>query len=107
VRGGPWVAARIHYETTRDPETGDPLDRPWYWWAEINGEVAGDVSPVPSDNVWTIALYGTPISAADYDHMLAVRDWARAHAPDEPEANPHKRVNLNDMAALFRPATNG
>lgn len=103
VRNGPYVACQIHHETARDPETGEALDRSWYWWAEIDGQLAGPVSPsaLASDDVWAIHLYGVPITRGEYDDLLGRAEHARGHAPHLPEANPRAPIKLHRLPSLY------
>lgn len=43
--------------------------------------------------VW-LRLCEHPITKAEYDYLLRVRDWARTSRPDQPEAQPMKPVDL-------------
>lgn len=53
--------------------------------------------PVPVERVWPhCARY--PISAEDYSHMLAVRDWALTWAPSAPEANPDRPLDIRETS---------
>lgn len=101
VRGGPWVAAQIHHSVAVDPVTGETLDRSWYWWAEIDGKVAGDVSPTVSDDVWNIHLHGTPITQDEYAELTETAARVRASAPHMPEADPRKRIKLRELPPLY------
>ena len=101
IKGGPEIAARIRHEPTRDPVTGEPLDRSWYWSADIDG--ATDLSPgvTPSDNCWNISIFGRPIDEAEYRYLVANSEWARQHAPATPEADPWSSVDLNTAPVPF------
>lgn len=93
-KGAVEVAARITYEPLRDPETGEKLDRSYYFAAEINGEPDPDPQPEPNDRVWRVYEFGRRIERAEYDFLLADRAWAAEHAPELPEADPTKPIDL-------------
>jgi hypothetical protein len=94
VKGGPMVPARIiRAQTTQDPITGEPMDRPAHWHAEIGGDV------VAVDAVWH--RRGQPISEAEYRYRLAEMAWAKDHAPAEPIASPRARVDFSTMPLPF------
>ena len=94
ARSAPEVAARIYWaHTTRDPVSGDYLDRSPHLAAEINGEPADPIQ------VWTTR--GRSIGADEYAFLLADRKWAAEHAPELPEANPRKPVILAELAIPF------
>lgn len=73
------------------------------WLVQIvaNGELIADeklVCEIGGDRfdpfeVW-ISLCEHPITKAEFDHMMRVRDWARTCAPDQPEAAPMKPVDF-------------
>ena len=94
VKGGPMVGAQIRREPTRDPETGELLDRSWFWSAFINGEMVGDPGPQPSDAVYRIWTSGERIHPAEHDYLIANARWTEQHAPDEPAAQPGKPIDL-------------
>ena len=97
VKGGPFVPARII--RICHCTIGAEGDRPHEWFftcdrypplsAEINGQEA-DVA-----RVWA---YGRKIKPSEYDHLTALREWAKRHAPQEPEANPRHAPDLMSMA---------
>lgn len=97
VKGGVWVAARITYSPTLDPETDAPLDRSWHWGAEINGQECSDLAPTPGANVMRIWTYGDRITKDEFDYLLADQEHARLYRPHAPEATPNKAVNLREM----------
>jgi len=103
VRGGPYVAARIYHEPARDPQTGEWLDRSPWWRAEINGRPCGNASPDPikADGVMRIWTFGVRINKREYEHLLNVKNWAKRHRPDLPEANPRAQIDLNKMKPIF------
>lgn len=94
VKGAPEVGARILHEPTRDPDTGDLLDRSFWWTVTINGKP--DINPglEPSDTVWNVYIYGRRIAEPEYRFLVADREWAAEHRPELPEANPRERVDL-------------
>jgi hypothetical protein len=85
-RGGVPVGVRIFYGQTKDPATGEPIER-WAWQAEINGE------PVEVARVWPTCA-PQPVAKAEYHYLTGLQDWGRRHDPDGPQANPMRRVDL-------------
>lgn len=95
VKGGPAVGARIEHAPSTDPETGEVLDRSWFWSAWIDGKLAGSPSPDPmAAGCYRISVFGTPITEAEYLLLTKTGEWARQHAPDHPAADPTQPVNL-------------
>lgn len=64
VKGGPWVPVRIYVDRDIDPVTGE-LTRDEVLRIEVEGIDKGD----PADQ-WT---YLTPISRAEFDHLMDYR----------------------------------
>lgn len=94
VRGGPWVPVRIWYGPSRDPETGEELDRSPYWQAECNGKEADALE------LWTWVA-GREIPEAEYLFMMAKKDYAEKFAPELPEASPREKIDLNKLPPIF------
>ena len=42
-----------------------------------------------------------PIPEAEYRHMVRDAAWCRTWAPDAPEANPQRQLDLGEMAPVF------
>lgn len=98
VKGAVEVGAEIRYAPTPDPDFPDnPQDRSPLWWANVNGQEDPEPQPTPSETVWSIYVFGRRIDRAEYQFLLADREWAREHAPHRPEANPTKPVDLRTM----------
>jgi hypothetical protein len=96
LKDGPWVAARIEYGPTKDPETGEPLDRSPMWTATIDGKPLAD-SPSPDPlkaGVFRIWHSGRRIEEEDYLLLLRHAEWAKQHSPNDPAANPTQRIDL-------------
>jgi hypothetical protein len=93
VRGGVFVGARILHEPTRDPETGEPLDRSWLWHGLIDNEPDPDASPAPTERVLRIWTYGRRIERAECEFLIADRAWARRNTPLAPEATPREPID--------------
>lgn len=101
VAGGPWVGARISHGPPRDPETGERLDRSWFWSIEIDGELAHPPHPEPfTAGIGWVWMTGTPITEQEYRFLLDTARYARQHDPAAPEANPREKVNLGAMAPI-------
>jgi hypothetical protein len=100
VKGGPFVAARIWRECPWVDPSSDahpedwcrPLDRPRPLQAEIDGK------PAEVERVWT---GGRRIAASEFFYRVELGRWARAYAPEEPEANPHRPVDIRTIAIPF------
>jgi hypothetical protein len=87
TKGGPFAAASIQYEQTLH-EPGEPsnlMERSAIMTARINGEV------VLLADVWERRK--EPITKASHDYMVADTAWAKKFSPDEPQANPRKKVD--------------
>lgn len=87
VRGGHPVGIRIWYGPPLDPDTGEELDRGWRWQATANGRY------IDLERVWPKCA-DEPITEAEHDHLTRVQAWGEAHAPDSPQANPDRPVDL-------------
>ena len=96
VKGGSWVGAKIEYGPGNDPETGEPLDRSYQWYVEINGEPAGSPSPDPwlADGIERVWVYGKRITEEEFNYLIDDRAWAAEHAQHLPEAQPKKKVDI-------------
>jgi hypothetical protein len=115
IRGGPWIPALIwapcpmvlaeprgelvaigENEFTEPPEywcrPADPWRGPRWLRATIGDD---EVDPL---DVWQ---WGSRITAAEYHHRMALREWAIRHAPQQPEALPRQRVNLTRQPSLL------
>lgn len=97
VRGAPEVAALIAHEPTRDPDTGELLDRSFQWSVTIDSAPDRDPGPEPNAACWCVYEFGRRIDQAEYEHLLADRAWARQHRPDLPEARPREAIDLRKL----------
>jgi hypothetical protein len=104
VRRGPWVPAIIWRPCPLilpDPlEATAPGPEQWCCPAERSRALRariGDREASP-DEVWE---RGREIPEHEYIWRLAVRDWAMAYQPTQPEANPRKAVDLSAQPSLF------
>ena len=103
--GAPWSPVYIWHGQAPDPETPPrPDDAPWapVWF--------GDLEP-RGGFMWRCLINGRerrlefawprcarhPISQADYRYMLDYHHWARRHAPERPEAAPHRAVDYRRL----------
>lgn len=93
IKNGPEVPMKITYAPPNDPETGETLDRSWYWRTVLNGKEYGEPSIQPPAKLWI----GREISDAEYRFMLEDRRWAQQNAPHLPEANPTQRPDPRKM----------
>lgn len=85
VKGGVFVPARIWMFQDICIETGELLSDE-VLQCEVNGRFADP------DDAWSW-LCGNPITEQEYLYLEAAGEWSRRHAPAEPMANPHQRVN--------------
>jgi hypothetical protein len=92
--GAVYSAIRLWYGPPSDPVTGEEMDRMHRWQATANGQ------PIPYERVWP-ACEAEPIDQAEYDHLMKTFEWGKTHAPDSPQANPHKRVDPLSAPILF------
>lgn len=97
AKGGAEVGCEVAYGPPLDPETGELLDRSWFWTVTINGEVA-HCSPMKPATGFRI---GRRISEGEYRFLLADRAWAAAHAPHLPEADPRRAVPRSERPIPF------
>jgi hypothetical protein len=105
VRHGALVPARIFW---CDHEPGNEENRLDRWPVPFSaGEVAGEW--VDPRWIWLRVIGGNavqwkraePIEASEYRYLMADMSWARLYAPDEPIANPRRRVDLDQIAIPF------
>jgi hypothetical protein len=93
VKGGPWCSARIWYGIPNDPLTGEPLDRGPRWQALRCGQDC-DVY-----DLWPFCI-ANKIDEGEYNYLLSVEKWA-INAPDAPEADPRKAIDLLTVPIPF------
>ena len=103
VKGGAKVPLMLWFGPSKDPETGEDLDRSPVWHAVRNGH------EVPIDDV--VFEYdprtGEPVIVADtidereYLYLDELNAHARAHNHDAPEARPRDPIDLNALPPLF------
>ena len=68
------------------------------WEAIVDGQHVRPPSPSPvAAGVFRIWESGVAIDEAEFRFLAGDAEWCRLHAPDEPAANPTKRVNLSDL----------
>lgn len=90
VRGGPWVAASIEQ---------DDAGR---WVATVAGvRSEGHADPALADGVFRVWHYGHVITASEHAFLLERARWATIHAPDSPEANPERAINVAALPPAF------
>ena len=85
--GGVRVGVRIWFGPPKDPVTGEELDRSPRWQAEVNGKY------IDLDRVWP-SCARDPIDAREYAYLTKLQAWGEEHAPDSPQADPTRRVDL-------------
>ena len=91
MRGGPWVAAEI------------AQDEDGRWYAAIDGAVQEPSHPDPAlaEGVFRVWHYGHATTDSEHAFLLARSRWARIHAPDSPEANPTRPINVAALPPAF------
>ena len=95
TKGGPRVPASIQIvHTVFEPgRAGNRMERSPFLAAFIAGE------PVAIEDVWL--RRGETVTKAEHDFRVADLCWARANAPDEPQASPRKRIDLMQAKLPF------
>lgn len=110
AKGGVFVAVRIwrgfglqdgmEMSDGRDPDypagkRNPHIERGYHWRCLIDGV---------ERHIWSAwpACAGEPISEAEYRFLLARREYATAHTPDDPFADPRQRVDFNHLRFDFR-----
>lgn len=88
---------------------GEEQDRSPRWCAELDGRTdtfeyddSGYSCAIPLDaeRVWPwCAKY--PITEAQYRYMRDYAAWAKAHAPDKPQASPRSAVNVKAAKSVL------
>jgi hypothetical protein len=96
VRNGPRVPVMICVMAAVDPETNEPLDRS----PTMLCLVAGEDRTADIMDIWTRCA-GNQITADDYHLMMAQMSWAIEHAPDHPDANPRRPVDVRKTPPAF------
>lgn len=97
VKGGVEVALKVLHEPPRDPETGEPLDRSFYWSVYEDGRLVFGPELTPCPRLYI----GRAIEQWEYDFILDDHAWARANAPHLPEANPRQALDLRSAKPVF------
>lgn len=85
--GGMASGIRVWFGPPLDPVTGEELDRSHRWQAHENGAY------VELERVWPKAAKD-PITQAEYEYLVGRVEWGRKHAPDSPQAQPRRKVDL-------------
>lgn len=89
VKGGSPVAIKVWFGPPHDPVTGEELDRSYRWQASCNGEL------IDLSQVWPMCGRD-PIDEAEARYLIGLQAWARQHAPNSPQADPRKKIDLLD-----------
>jgi hypothetical protein len=92
----PEIPARTYWTNAEPGNPDNVLDR---WPLPfIAGEIGGDLAD-PLD------IFGAPrkrqIKEAEYQYQMASMAWAREYSPEEPLANPDRRVDLSKIPVPF------
>lgn len=86
-RGAVPVGIRIWFGAPLDPVTGEEMDRSHRWQAHCNG------SYIDLARVWP-GCADEPIDEREYRHLCRLQEWGEQHAPDSPQADPTRPVDL-------------
>lgn len=86
-RGAVQVGVRIWCGAPLDPVTGEEMDRSHRWQAQVNGQ------PVDLERVWPRCA-DDPVDEGEYRHLCGVQAWGEKNAPDSPQADPTRAVDL-------------
>jgi hypothetical protein len=89
ARGGPLVPVRIWCHQDVD-EAGELVDDERLR-IEIDGKEFEDV------HYWWQWCAGRPISADEFDYMERRRVWALYHKPNDPAANPRRKIDWRQL----------
>lgn len=87
VSGGVFVAVKIWWGAPLDPIDGTELDRAPRWQATANSE------QISLERVWPKCA-AEPIDQAEADYLAKRKAWAERAAPDSPQADPRRRIDL-------------
>lgn len=85
--GAVFVGVRIWFGPPHDPDTGEEMDRSHRWQAECNGRY------VELEEVWPRCA-GERVDRDEYEYLCRLQEWGEEFAPDSPQANPHRKVDL-------------
>lgn len=94
TKDGPLVPVEIRMCVSKDPLTGEELDR-----SPVLHCFTGDQERDPYET-WERCA-GRPIPQNEFLYREAVAAWAKQFAPDDPHANPRKPVDLTKMKPAF------
>lgn len=107
VKGGPWVAARIWRpcHCSINGAENDLADsgfdvHEWLPTCDRFGPLAAECNGKEVEPGW-VWERGQHISEHEYKFLVQDAAWAKAHAPDDPMANPTKPIDLNALPPLF------
>lgn len=110
TKGGPWVGVQVYWGV---PEiNGEPQDRAPRWCIRVDGatdEIEIDRSTGYRCRVALNVYRYWPwigreeITEAEYRYMVDYARWAKASAPERPEASPRSPVKLAEMKAILPP----
>lgn len=78
---------RIWFGPPHDPDTGEEMDRGHRWQAHANGKY------INLERVWP-GCAREQINAAEYEYLCRLQEWGVENAPDGPQADPFRKVDL-------------
>lgn len=104
VRNGPRVPVRIHRTCLCTPcdTSGGFLPHEWSEACDRSGVLRAEVDgrEVDPREVWLWCCENR-ITEDEYRLLRAQAQWAREWAPERPEANPTRQVNLAEMRPIL------
>lgn len=72
------------------------------WHAEIDGEAQpANPNPERAAGVDTIWHSGDQIDQQTYDHLQAIREYAREHDPDHPSLRPRTAMDHRTLRPIY------
>ena len=98
AKRGVEVACEVAHGPSVDPDTGEPLDRSWWWTIRFEGE---DPPSYSSPAIYPQLLIGRPIDGVEYAYLVERGAWARRYRPQSPEARPRAAANLQTVDRFF------
>ncbi len=106
AKGAVRVGLCIEFGPSRDPMTGEELDRPWLWRAFLGGE------PTALEDIHAVIMIagqdepyvkGERIDEIEYERLVQDRAWARNYAPTDPAANPRQVIDRTKIPPIKFP----
>lgn len=99
--GRPAAGLKVWQGFPTDPETGETLERAYIWRCELNG-VPTEINEVFEwwGDCGNTEVPGEQITEREYQFYAKDGEWAREFSPEDPSANPRKKVDMNKIAPI-------